>query len=71
MSMEMKEVSLEEMAATAGGAGSKRVVYTMVRGDTLDKIAKHYGVTVKQLAEWNNIADTNLVLPGQRIVIYV
>jgi len=71
MSEEMKEVSLEEMNETAGGAGSNKVVYTVVRGDNLSKIAKHYGVTVKQLVEWNNIENPNLIFPGQKIVIYV
>ena len=71
MSEEMKEVNLEEMEATAGGAGKKKTVYTVVRGDNLSKIAKRYGVTVKQLVEWNNIADPNLIFPGQKIVIYV
>jgi LysM repeat protein len=71
MSMEMKEVSLEEMNETAGGAGSNKVVYTVVRGDNLSKIAKRYGVTVKQLVEWNNIADPNLIFPGQKIILYV
>ena len=71
MSEEMKEVSLEEMAATAGGAGKNKTVYTVVRGDNLSKIAKRFGVTVKQLVEWNNIENPNLIFPGQKIVIYV
>ena len=71
MSEEMKEVNLEEMAATAGGAGSKKVVYTVVRGDTLTKIARRYGVTVNQLIVWNNIENANLIFPGQKIILYV
>jgi len=71
MSEEMKEVSLEEMNETAGGAGSKKVVYTVVRGDTLTKIARRYGVTVNQLVVWNNIENANLIFPGQKIVIYL
>ena len=71
MSEEMKEVSLEEMNETADGAGSKKVVYTVVRGDTLTKIARRYGVTVNQLVVWNNIENANLIFPCQKIVIYV
>lgn len=43
----------------------EKVYYTVVRGDNLSKIAYRYGTTTKQLVEWNNIKDPNLIYPGQ------
>lgn len=42
-------------------------VYTVVKGDTLTKIAKEYGTTVAKLVELNGIKDPNLILVGQLI----
>ena len=44
--------------------------YTVQAGDTLWGIAQKYGVTVQQLCQWNNIANPNLIYPGQVLVIY-
>lgn len=41
--------------------------YTVVRGDTLSKIAKKYGTTVNKLAELNGITNVNLIKVGQKI----
>ncbi len=41
--------------------------YTVVRGDTLSKIAKKYGYTVDELAKYNGIKNPNLILVGQVI----
>ncbi|MFQ5522960.1 MAG: LysM peptidoglycan-binding domain-containing protein [Acidimicrobiia bacterium] len=45
------------------------VDYTVQRGDTLAQIAQEYGVTVAELAEANEIANPNLIYPGQVLVI--
>lgn len=39
--------------------------YTVKRGDNLTKIAQMFGTTVSQLVAWNNIANPNLIYPGQ------
>lgn len=39
--------------------------YVVKRGDNLTKIANIYGTTVQQLVAWNNIANPNLIYPGQ------
>ena len=62
MNNEMKEVNLEELEGTAGGAGTNYIIYIVVKGDNLTRIAKRYGVTVKQLVAWNGIA-TLLIVP--------
>jgi LysM repeat protein len=41
--------------------------YTVVKGDTLGAIAKRFRVTVAALARWNNIANPNLIYPGQSL----
>ncbi|HCI6744395.1 TPA: LysM peptidoglycan-binding domain-containing protein, partial [Klebsiella variicola subsp. variicola] len=45
------------------------LIYIVVPGDTLAKIAAQYGVTVDELARWNNIVDLNKIYPGQSILI--
>jgi LysM repeat protein len=44
------------------------IAYTVERGDTLGRIAKHHGVTVDQLREWNGISG-DLIEVGQVITI--
>ena len=41
--------------------------YIVKKGDTLGGIAKKYGTTVKQLTEWNNIKNANLIYVGQKL----
>ena len=41
--------------------------YTVKYGDTLSKIAKRANMTVKELAEINNIADVNKIFVGDKI----
>lgn len=44
-------------------------VYTVVKGDTLSRIAKKYGTTTAKLAEYNRIANPNIITVGQKIKI--
>jgi lipoprotein NlpD len=39
--------------------------YTVKRGDTLYKIAQHYGLDHRDLARWNHIDRDNVIHPGQ------
>jgi len=45
------------------------ITYTVVKGDTLSSIASKYGTTYQKLAEYNGIANPNLILVGQVIKI--
>ena len=45
------------------------ISYTIQSGDTLSEIANRYGTTVQELAQINNIANPNLIYPGQTIRI--
>lgn len=44
---------------------TESINYIVQRGDTLYAIARKYGTTVQELADINNIANPNLIYPGQ------
>ena len=45
--------------------------YTVQRGDTLSEIARRFGTTVSAIVATNNIANPNLIFPGQVLRIPV
>jgi LysM repeat protein len=53
-------------AAVSADTGSE--IYTVKSGDTLTKIAKHYGTTVKALESENNLSTTGIKV-GQKLKI--
>lgn len=40
------------------------------RGDSLWRISRRYGVSVRQLSSWNRIAPGDTLRPGQRLVLW-
>ncbi|RID82707.1 peptidoglycan endopeptidase [Mesobacillus zeae] len=48
--------------------GSSAKQHTVVKGDTLGKIASRYRVSVANLMEWNKLKNT-LIYPGQRLSV--
>jgi len=46
----------------------EEILHTVKKGETLEKIARKYGVTEKELKEWNNL-KSNRVISGQKLVI--
>ena len=46
------------------------IYYTVQYGDTLSGIAQKFGVSVQELCEWNNIANSNQIYAGQVLKIY-
>jgi LysM repeat protein len=46
------------------------VYHTIVYGDTLDSIAKQYGMTTDQLMQINNITNPNLIYRGQQLIVW-
>ena len=46
------------------------IVYTVAAGDALSGIAIRFGVTVEEIATWNNIKDVNVIIAGQKPTIY-
>lgn len=62
------EQALASKAATiAPTGGSEAGMYTVVKGDTLYRIAKTHCVKVKDLAAWNNIKKASRIRPGQKL----
>ena len=70
--MDMKELDLNEMAMVAGGSDTDRnsFFYTVKKGDTLNRIATRYNVSVDDLVRWNRIPNQRLLIVGQRLIIY-
>jgi N-acetylmuramoyl-L-alanine amidase len=82
MAEEVK-VNDAELEDVTGGAGSWKqyakgsyvsygnyIVYTVASGDVLSGIAPRFGVTVKQIQDWNNIKNPNVISVGQKLTIY-
>ena len=50
-------------------AGSGITSYTVESGDTLFDIALRFGVTIESIVNANNIADPEMIRPGQTLII--
>ena len=56
-------------ATETPSTGGAETVYTVKAGDSLSAIAAKYGTTYKVLAEYNGIANPNIIRVGQQIKI--
>jgi murein DD-endopeptidase MepM/ murein hydrolase activator NlpD len=58
-------------APAAGPAGSSRttIAYTVKRGDSFARISKRTGTTIAQLLALNHMKLTQVLQPGQRLVV--
>ncbi len=52
------------------GSDANGRYWLVCRGDTLGRIAAYYGVSWRYLQSINNIANPNLIYPGQVIRVY-
>lgn len=52
-------------------ASAAEFTYTVVRGDTLSKIAAVYGVSLQELIRLNGIENPNMIYPGQVLKLTV
>src|SRR5699024_6789823 len=59
--------------ATASKSSTKQelVLYTVKSGDTLNKIANNFGISVSTLVSLNNIKDKNVIQVDQTLIIIV
>jgi membrane-bound lytic murein transglycosylase D len=55
--------------AEASSSSSTRVRYKVRRGDTLNKIASKYGVSVRDIQGWNNLRGST-IRSGQQLTLY-
>ena len=52
----------------SGRAPAKTISYTVRKGDNLQKIAKKYGTSVKNIKKWNNLKKDTIYV-GQKLTI--
>ena len=62
-----EERARKEAEARAAAAEAAKQYYTVKSGDTLSKIARKYGTTVRALCNMNNIKETSTLRVGQRL----
>ncbi len=58
----------EEPVATAGPDGTP-LVHVVQRGESISLIAQEYGVTIEAIIELNELANPNVIVPGQELLI--
>ncbi len=54
-----------------GPSGRERVDYRVEPGDTLWAVAQEYDVDVRRLADWNGMAPSDPLQPGDRLVVWL
>lgn len=65
-------LKIYKTGGSSNSGSTQRVIdYAVKRGDTLSGIAARYGTTYQKIAKDNNIANPNLIYPGQRLKIYL
>ncbi len=50
-------------------ASPSEIVYTVVPGDSLSRIANKYRINLWQLKSWNKLGDNTFLKPGQQLTI--
>ena len=62
---------VEETADTDAGNDdeAEEVVHRVAPRETVHGIARRYGVSWRDVVEWNNLRDANDIRPGQRLTI--
>lgn len=50
---------------------TRKLRYTVRRGDSLSLIASRFRITVSDLVRWNNIDKSKIIRPGQRLTMFV
>ena len=50
--------------------GNHRINHEVARGDTLWDLSRTYGVPIRSLASWNNMAPGDVLRPGQTLTIW-
>lgn len=48
-----------------------QITHTVTSGDTLWDLARHYDVSPSQIARWNGMAPKDMIMPGQKLVIWL
>ena len=77
------KLSDQELGHVSGGSSSWRdyatgeyvnngnyISYTVASGDVLSGISSRFGVTIKELVQWNGLSDSDSISSGQVLIIY-
>ncbi|MBI4418496.1 MAG: LysM peptidoglycan-binding domain-containing protein [Ignavibacteriales bacterium] len=65
----VQEVPATATRTTAANRGNGWLRYTVRSGDTLEKIARQYGITIDDLKSWNNLRGSR-IYAGQALDVY-
>ena len=50
---------------------NRKIVYTVRSGDNLSLIAQKYKVKVSQIRDWNDLNETDILQPGDKLTITI
>ena len=64
------EQRLHSKQNRANKKGNKKITYKVRSGDTLWDISRAYKTSHRKLASWNGMAPTDMLRPGQKLVIW-
>ncbi|MEO8186013.1 MAG: peptidoglycan DD-metalloendopeptidase family protein [Burkholderiaceae bacterium] len=62
-------VATAPTATPAASRVAKDGIYVAQRGDTLQNVALAFGVDPKELARWNGVAESDVLIPGQTLQV--
>ncbi|MEM9171985.1 MAG: LysM peptidoglycan-binding domain-containing protein [Pseudomonadota bacterium] len=57
--------------AASGANMTRKLRYTVRTGDSLDRIANRFRITVRDIARWNKLDINRILRPGQRLTLFV
>ena len=62
-------IAYPQRLSLSSTAIQESTTYIVQAGDTLNKIARRFNVTVQQIADANDLTNVNLIFVGQRLII--
>ncbi|NNF39789.1 MAG: LysM peptidoglycan-binding domain-containing protein [Woeseiaceae bacterium] len=65
------KVAAHSIPIDAPANTTRKLRYTVRRGDSLYLIANRFRVSIAQLSRWNNIDKNKILRPGQKLTMYV
>ncbi len=66
-----QQTILQQPDSSGTGTAKREVTYVVKRGDSLDRIAAEFGISVSDLIQWNDLTDRGYLVAGQKLIILV